>query len=1146
MKKFYPLILLLLLSFAASAESFTYTYFFKNPEVSNHNGFQLISFENTRQLGITGNPTLPYYPVKLLLPPGQSVASVEIIRQNYTALEGEFELWPYQPSRPLSETGKIEFIKNEQLYSSQNEYPTEAGRELSTHFMNGYGFAIGAITPLSMIPASGEVGYYHEITVVVHTTSDRQAAASLNMLIDSDKFKAQAEKFADNPKAIDQYKPEKNRDTSDYNMLIITPEQFVAGFDQLRNVYLERGVKSEIATKEFVIQNITGNDVQEKIRNYIIEQYQNNGIEFVLLGGDTEFIPHRGFYCYVESGGGYSDSGIPADLYYSALDGTWDANMNNLWGEPDEDDLLPDVAVGRLPFSTPAELENIVHKSIYYQNYPVTGELTNALMAGEHLYSDPETYGSDYLELLIGTHNDNGYTTVGIPEEYNFEKLYEVNQSWSKYDLMDAINSGQQMVHHVGHAAQTYVAYMTNSDITNANFAGANGTDHNYTLLQTHGCDCGAFDVNDCVLEKMVTIENFAVAVMGNSRFGWFNEGQTEGPAAHLHREMMDALYGEEIRFLGKAFAESKIQTAPWVEATGQWEEGALRWNFYDLNLLGDPGVSVWTNEPINIEVDFEDELVLSTTSTIVTVNSSGAVLENFTCSIIKEGVLLGTATTNANGIATITFTEEIIQPGIANLIINGRNCLPTSFDIQFIPDNGAYVVFSSYQINDETGNNNQLADYGEAFMLTITIGNVGLGACENLNVTLSTADEYITITDDFELYGTIAPSGLVTIENAFGLEVSDSIPDLHMAPFTLYCESGTLQWESTFGMELLAPVLKTGDCLVLDNIGGNGNLALDPGETDTLRIEGLNTGHSDAFGTQISLTTQSQYATLNTNVIYLENLPVGENKPAFFEVEIHENAPIGTVVELACVIRSGFYQHETTYYLPVGLVIEDFESGDFSRFEWQAGGNQPWTVTNTNPFDGEFSAKSGNIDHYQKSELLIQIEVYTGDELSFYRKVSSEEGYDYLSFYLDDAKLGEWAGVLDWEQQTYPLASGTHWLKWAYEKDISATGGEDAAWLDNIVFPANTTILSVNESVLSNQFSIFPNPANHEVTVALDNERISEVSFYNITGHKVPAITTAQSDTQLKFDVSELNAGIYFIEVSTSSTKLFKKLIIK
>ncbi len=118
---------------------------------------------------------------------------------------------------------------------------------------------------------------------------------------------------------------------------------------------------------------------------------------------------------------------------------------------------------------------------------------------------------------------------------------------------MNEINSGKQFVHHVGHANSNYVAYMSNSDITNANFSGANGIDHNFTIMQSAGCICGAFDDNDCIMEKMVNIQNFAVAVIGNSRYGWFNEGQTEGPAAHLHREMVDAMYHEKMNMIGSS-----------------------------------------------------------------------------------------------------------------------------------------------------------------------------------------------------------------------------------------------------------------------------------------------------------------------------------------------------------------------------------------------------------------------------------------------------------------------------------------------------------------------------------------------------------------------------------------------------------------
>jgi hypothetical protein len=243
--------------------------------------------------------------------------------------------------------------------------------------------------------------------------------------------------------------------------------------------------------------------------------------------------------------------------------------------------------------------------------------------------------------------------------------------------------------------------------------------------------------------------------------------------------------------------------------------------------------------------------------------------------------------------------------------------------------------------------------------------------------------------------------------------------------------------------------------------------------------------------------------------------------------------------------MTDGIYLYETTYYLAVGLVVEDFETGDFSRFEWQQGGNLPWTITNNAPFDGTFSARSGEIDDYQKSELLIELEVFTNDEVSFYRKVSSEEDYDYLRFYIDGAKLGEWAGLFNWQQETYTLNAGVHVLKWAYEKDINSIGGEDAAWLDNIVFPANATILSVQNTVIQEDVLIFPNPAHGEVTILADTETIEEVAFISLTGKKITATQTLTEANKVRFNLTNMASGVYFIEIRTSAEVAYKKLII-
>ncbi len=303
-------------------------------------------------------------------------------------------------------------------------------------------------------------------------------------------------------------------------------------------------------------------------------------------------------------------------------------------------------------------------------------------MAGENLYSNPDTWGSDYLELLIGSKADNGYTTVGIPESYTFNKMYDETTNWSGFDLISQLNQGYPMLHHSGHANETYVMKLSNWDISDANFSGMNGTTHNYCLVYTHGCLCGSFDFEDCIAEEMVSINNFAAAFVGNSRYGWFNEGQTEGPSAHLHREFLDALYTDKLNRLGRAHMESKIATAPWVTAPGQWEPGAIRWCFYDCNVLGDPAMAVWTDNALNIVTTYPSNLVKGSTSMNVGVTSNGLGVNGLTCVFLMDGIIRGMGLTDDQGNVNIVFDGPLQNTGNAELIVSGYNCLPVTYAI--------------------------------------------------------------------------------------------------------------------------------------------------------------------------------------------------------------------------------------------------------------------------------------------------------------------------------------------------------------------------------------------------------------------------------------------------------------------------------
>ena len=1146
MRNFTLLAFLLSILLTSQAEIIEKTYYFSSPEITQHKGYQQISFGNDLLTAKPGNPALPYSSVSLLLPPGQVAVSIEFIGENEVSLEGHYDLWPYQPSRPLSATDKAEFYKNENVYTSHDLYPSEQHGRLSTQFMNGYGFAFSTFSPVQYYPADGKVSYFQKVTIRITTTPGEKATAALQNLNSGKDVRNRVLSLAQNPEMISVYPEKTIRSDDAYELLIITTQQYEDSFGDLEDIYLTRGVRSHVFTTEYIQQNIDGQDLQEKIRNFIIQEYQESGTEYVLLGGDVELVPYRGFYCYVQSGSGYEDDDIPADLYYSALDGTWNDDGDDRWGEPDEDDLLPDIAVARFPFSNSTELSNLINKTISYQNSPVLGEFRHPLLAGEWLYGDPETWGMDYLQLLIGSHDDNGYTTIGIPEDYNIETMYEHDQSWSGSQLINHINQGIQFLHHVGHANETYVAHLDISDITDANFNVTNGVDHNFTLMQTHGCDCGAFDYNDCILEKMVTIHNFAAAVVGNSRFGWFNEGQTEGPAAHLHREMVDAMFHEQIPQIGKDFVECKIQTAPWVEAEGQWEEGALRWNFYDLNVLGDPAMSIWNDEPIDIEVAYPSEVPVGIPSINVTVTSGGEPMENFHCVIMKNGELRSLATTDENGLAVMTFDPTVDETGEASLIVSGYDCLPDTNAMMFIPAEGAYVVYAESEVDDTQGNGNGAIDYGESIWLNLGLENVGEAAAEGVEASLSTENPWVTFTDNTETYGNIPAGETVTMEHAFAFDVADDIPDQVAIVFDLSATDGNDTWNSEFQIRANAPVLSSANMIIDDSEGGNGDGLPDPGETITLTFAVSNVGHSACTDALATVSVNSPFVVFEDNTFNIGNLGVNDFTQVSFTADIDENTPMGTAVDLQLDLTTGAYSFSDHYYFSIGIVMEDFETGDLTAFEWNTGGNAPWFVTDEDPYDGAYCARSGDINDSQHSDLTITLETMGDGEISFFRKVSSEANYDYLEFYIDGTRLGRWSGEQSWENFSFPVNEGNHILKWTYVKDMSVSDGSDCGWLDNIVFPATTTIISVEENTPEDDFTIFPNPSNGTFYLNSTLLHQADVEVYDLSGRVILQKSVQEPSGITKVQLDEKAEGLYFVRIQTNERAVVKKVVVR
>ena len=289
--------------FSLSAQIVEKTFFFNNPQFEQYQGYEQISFgtmslsdvgmrqATSVQGAEVGNPNLPWYSVSLLLPQNTEAQDIEFEFTDFIEVEGEHKLYPYQAPRPLSVKDEIPFAKNEKLYSSEELYPSKFSSDVKTQYLNGYSFAFSGFTPVRYVPATGKLSYAQKVTVRVRYSASRVDKSK--MLNTSSEVKARVGRLAQNPESLGLYSSNtRQKSIGGYELLVITPQEWVSHFDDYKAHYEARGLRTEVVALEDIYASSEGRDEQEKIRTYISQEYENNGIMMVLLGGDSNVVPH--------------------------------------------------------------------------------------------------------------------------------------------------------------------------------------------------------------------------------------------------------------------------------------------------------------------------------------------------------------------------------------------------------------------------------------------------------------------------------------------------------------------------------------------------------------------------------------------------------------------------------------------------------------------------------------------------------------------------------------------------------------------------------------------------------------------------------------------------------------------------------------
>lgn len=391
-----------------------------------------------------------------------------------------------------------------------------------------------------------------------------------------------------------------------------------------------------------------------------------------------------------------------------------------------------------------------------------------------------------------------------------------------------------------------------------------------------------------------------------------------------------------------------------------------------------------------------------------------------------------------------------------------------------------------------------------------------------------------LTVTDD--------ESGLL-FGNIFLYDFADNFIDaIYFNPAPPYLTSGTAT-NGTYSVPATVPQYAAGGTfevrvLLRDNesqdrrYGGTHEPFPTPGDEDFLVV---NAGPVDTSAPQIAAlsvtpgtidtATVSQVVTVQLNItddltgfdyasveVYDPSGTYRDDLTGFFTApEAYSGDPLDGLYEVPITIPAGSLNGTWTleFFIRDRLANYDYLSGltgaefivsnggggasgdlsdaiDATQYSYFPYGDANWFFQTATTYDGIDAAQSGAIpdDGYTGMEISLE----GPGTLTFWWKVDSEDGFDFLSVEGPYSFYDEITGNVDWTEVTIPIPAGPQTVAWTYYKDSSSSEGSDAGWVDRVYY---ATEADVEEPVLQ-YINISPSPVDistgdQTVTITLE-----------------------------------------------------------
>ncbi|HVP56462.1 MAG TPA: C25 family cysteine peptidase [bacterium] len=1139
-------------------------------EFSRVDGYDHVWAADMVYLPEPGLPELPWKLAELAIPFGTSGSHVEVAGVRQTTLDGTFRVAPTQPPTILGEAPKPWVGGKASIYEAGESYPERAVGGVSHGLMGDHAILSFYVCPFTWNPATGELLLATEVEIRVTLSEGGQAQPSrgARRVAGADPLAEAVSKAVANPDQVARFEAAASSsavpgrlmlgtsmlEAGNYEYVVVTIAAFAPYFEPLVAWKTQKGIPARTVTREWIEATYSGANVQEKIRNFITDAYANWGTNWVLLGGDTGEIPGRTVYAMDCQMGWPDDNRIRADLYYSDLDGNWNANGVNPYGEvADSVDMYPDVIIGRAPAENVADVETFVSKVLTYEENPPAGNALKMLMAGEILWTDPYTDAGRGLDMI---------DAECVPPRFDpILKLYASKGNESPGSVMEAMQAGLNIFLHDGHCNENLMGMGTGYIYSQDADALTNGP-RNF-ILNSIGCWPAAID-RDCIAEHFVENPNGgAVAFIGNCRYGWGSPGNPGfGYSDVIQRQFARTLFVDNITNLGLTHAVSKAHFVPFAR-----DENVFRWNEYQLNLLGDPEMPVWTDEPRVLAVDAPASVQATGGEVEVAVSDeAGACSGARVCLANGHDVYLRVST-GLTGRVTLPVSTTYADS--LTLTVTAENHVPHQQKISVVSE-GCLLAWSACSVVDGGDN---LANPGETVALDVTVKNVGSQAASGVWGLLRAADSRATVLDSTVYYGLVGGGSVVGGTGSFRVALAPSLANGDAAAFDVVLTDTTgAHWTSRLPLVVATPVLEvTG--YGMDDLLGDGNWIAEPGETVMVALEVANTGLTTGSPV-VHLTTPDPYLDVHDSIPATGPIAAGAIGHSLHRVIVAEACPAAHVGLL-----------EATATLPGGAAFLDsvyFNVGDLQFYDNCEGGVGGWTHEGTGDLWhlSSYRSHSGSTSWYVGNEATHTYSSNTNARLTSEPFIAGDETrlsvwfwYDFTTYGVDGIYvIVEANGVpdtLDYFGSGGALNIVSRWAKWERQLTDVTPGAElkvrfgfksdgtdvaEGIYLDDIALtsrvPGKAGVNPGDQSA-AGSFSVLPNPARGRLALSFSRDLgAAAIEIFDITGRRVARLAKPAGASLISWDLvdgtgARVAPGIYVARMEKGAYTSSRKIVV-